>query len=157
MLPVNLLALAGIYAAKKYIVAPRIGLVQFSRRRKKRIRNLTIVLVFTLFLGVILGGYGFYMKTVWVIFPIMFALMNITIFSIAAFSLDVSRFYLYSVWFALSLPIGDILKRYTDLGIRHSTLPFYFTASGTILIGVMLFLRFLKDYPIPVEETGNDI
>jgi hypothetical protein len=155
MLPVNLLGIAGVYAAKKHIITPRIGLVQFSQRRKKRLRNLTTVLVITLIFGVVLGGYGFYMETVWVIFPIMFAMLNITIFSIAAYSLDVSRFYLYGVWFGLSLPIGDLLKRYTDLGIRHSSFPFYFTASATIIVGLLLFLRFLRSYPIP-EEQGNE-
>ena len=149
-----------IFAAKKYITAPRIGRVKFGSKRKAKVKGVvamtSVILLLGLFVGALWWGGIKTGLPEWVagipLPPVIWMVLFITGFSLAAYFLDFSRLYLYGVLYAISLPTRIILKQNPDLG--SVSLIAYFVSGGVmVLIGVVLFIRFLRDYPIPAEKA----
>jgi hypothetical protein len=153
-LPFYLLAYLGLWAGKKFIVAPRIGLVTYHRTRKARLRKVTVISLIILVIGVIVGLLAFNMSNLseW-IFPAILSAVMLGGFSLAAYFLDFTRLYVYGVLVSLSPLVGELLFRYA--GAAHHGYPIVFGVSGGLMIltGLFLFIRFLRDYPIPVEGS----
>lgn len=153
-----------IFAAKKYITAPRIGRVKFSSKRKAKVKGVVamhfVIVLLGLFVGALWWGGIKTGLPEWVagipLPPVIWMVLFITGFSLAAYFLDFSRLYLYGVLYAISLPTRIILKQNPDLG--SVSLIVYSVSGGVmVFIGVVLFIRFLRDYPISAEGTldGN--
>ena len=157
--PLMLVYLA-IFVAKKYITAPRIGHVKFGSKRKVKVQRVVAITSVMVLLGLLVGALWWGgIKTglpEWVagipLPPVTWVLLLITGFSLAAYFLDFNRLYLYGVLYAISLPTRIILKQNPDLG--SVSLIAYFVSGGVmVLIGVVLFIRFLHDYPLLPEEA----
>ena len=146
-----------IFAAKKHITAPRIGRVKFGSKRKAKVKGVVAMTFVILLLGLFVGALWWGgIKTglpEWVaVPPVIWMVLLITGFSLAAYFLDFSRLYLYGVLYAISLPTRIILKQNPDLG--SVSLIAYFVSGGVmVLIGVVLFICFLRGYPIPAEKA----
>lgn len=169
---VGLLALAALpllvfWAGKKFITTPRIGLVKFGPQRKAKMKNLRIVLFLSVFLLVIMAILGWAAVggglPGWVTeIPIplyIWPVQTIVVFGLGAYFLDVTRFYAYGVLFGLPLPLGILLVENTDLtGLDSMAITFGIAAGVMMLIGTVLFVRFLRNYPLPTEGAldGND-
>jgi hypothetical protein len=149
-----------IFAAKKYITAPRIGRVKFGSKRKAKVKGVVAMTFVILLLGLFVGALWWGgIKTglpEWVagipLPPVIWMVLFITGFSLAAYFLDFSRLYLYGVLYAISLPTRIILKQNPDLG-SVSLIAYFVSAAVMVLIGVAMFVRFLRDYPIPAEKA----
>lgn len=144
-------------AAKKYITTPRIGRATFSTARKKKVNKVRLVL----FLSVILGAVVYFLSADGSVIegsiaampiPILLFTLNIfLVFGFGAYFLDFTRLYAYGALLGLSFPVGHFL---VEIGVLASaTRPFLLSSAIMIVIGIVLFVRFLRDNP-PFDENS---
>jgi hypothetical protein len=163
IVPLPLLVLVAFWAGKKFITTPRIGLVKFGPQRKARMKNVRAVLFVSVLLGVIMFFWGWaamgnglpeWMRGI----PLplyVWPAQTIVVFGLAAYFLDVPRFYAYGVLYGLPLPVGISLVKSTELTPLSSMAITYGVPVGVmVLIGVILFVRFLRQYPLQAEEPS---
>lgn len=153
--------LLAFWAGKKFITTPRIGLVKFGPQRKAKMKNLRAVLFVSVLLGVIMlilgwaafTGNGLPWWVTEIPLPLyVWPLQTIIVFGLGAYFLDVTRFYAYGVLYGLPFPLGILLVENTDLtGLSSMAITFGVAAGVMMLIGVVLFVRFLRKYPLPAE------
>jgi hypothetical protein len=162
IVPLPFLVLAAFWAGKKFITTPRIGLVKFGPQRKAKMMNLRVVLFLSVLLLVImllLGLAAVGNRLPWWVTQIPLPLyvwpaQTIIVFSLAAYFLDVPRFYAYGVLYGLPFPVGVLLVKNTDLTVLSSMAITYGVPVGVmVLIGVVLFIHFLRKYPVPAESS----
>ena len=83
---------------------------------------------------------------------IVWVVLFIVGFSLAAHFLNLNRLYAYGVLFAVALPVRIILKQIPNLkGISLSA--YFVSGSIILLIGTTILIRFLRDHPIPTAEA----
>jgi hypothetical protein len=154
-LGVNLGSVLIFVLAKRYITTPRIGLVNFGDARKSKVRKGRLVLAASVVLGLVVfiltasgnlsGGE---------IILGLFSLNILVVFGAMAYYFDFTRLYGYAVGFALSLPVGLLLEEWIE-GFE-APYTFFLSAGVPLIIGTVLFVRFLRDYPLPMKERIND-
>jgi len=166
IVPLPFLALIAFWAGKKFITTPRIGLVKFGPQRKAKMKNLRVVLFLSVLLLVImfiLGwaalGNGLPSWMTEIPLPLcVWPVQTIIVFGLAAYFLDVTRFYAYGVLYGLPFPVGTLLAKNTDLSALGSMAITYGIPVGVmVLIGVILFIRFLRKYPVPAEGSISEV
>jgi hypothetical protein len=144
-----------ILQVRKIVVRPRIGVVRYGAVRRTRLLRFTVVMLclnfFSLFLGSLAGAF-FGAVSGWVINTV-FGLLLLNFFSITAYFLDMPRFYLYGIITALSPLVGEFL--YTVYKVPHHGYPVTFGISSMVMImtGLVIFVRLLRDNPLPVEGS----
>ncbi len=136
-----------------YLVIPRIGSVKFGRRRTAKLAKFTAVMLAINAAALILGlvaawSFG---RVPGQMIGILFGMILLAGFSIAAYFLDFSRLYIYGLLVGLSPLVGEVLWTYGYAA--HHGFPITFgTAAGImILVGLALFVRLLHDNPVPTE------
>lgn len=147
-----------LWSGKKFITIPRMGLVKFAPKRKFKLSVMLTIVSVTLFLSLLLGvllatnsiSSGL---AIGISIPVIaWVALFIVGFSVAAYFLNLNRLYAYGVLYAVTLPVHIILKQTPDF--RCISLGAYFLSASIILvIGTTLLIRFLRDHPIPTEET----
>ena len=147
---VLLLAISGItMGVRKRLTPSRLGLVTFGPSSRSRLK--TGLLVTTLLLAASavlwgLAGQGWFLPSPsWLSsygFDIFFALVILGIFFTMAYSLGVTRYYLYGLLFGGSMLLQGIVLEGLYEGVPM-------LAAGVIVtaIGIVLLARFLKQYP----------
>lgn len=153
----TLLVMLAFWAAKRFITTPRIGLVRFGPARKAKIRNTGVVLSLSVLVGVILLVIGLvagsnppaWVSWGWIIPSGVFGVNAVVVFSLGAYFLDFHRAYVYGWLYALAFPASIMLAEHAGI-----TFPVAYAVSAgiMILVGMILFFRFLRDYPILAEE-----
>ena len=156
---VAVVIVVGFFLGKKFITVPRLGMVRFGPVRKAKMKKVTILLSFSALVGLFaLVSFRFVGNIEgipsWLIPFGSFAVMSVVVFSLGAYYLDYSRAYLYGWCYALAFPAGIFLDNYTSLGLLISYVIF---SCIMIIPGVKLLVRFLRDYPIPVNEVGGAV
>jgi hypothetical protein len=161
LLMLSVLACLAFWAGKKFITTPRMGRVKFGPQRKTKLKKTRAVL----FLSALLGVITLVLRAMWNIewaarIPIpayIWTVQAIVVFGLGAYFLDVSRFYAYGVLYAIPVPVGIVLLQNTGLP-GFMFLPFGVSGGIMVIIGVVLFIRFLHDYPLVPEEAsyGNN-
>jgi len=148
--------LIGVYVTKKYITVPRSGLVRFGPTQKvkiKKLQTITLILVLATFVFWILVVTQVIARPDWEAVPgwlrdfgvdILFTAVTVGFFGLIAHALGIPRLHLYG-WL---LGLGDLVSTILDV-YEGFTFHFPLLMSGGIilLIGVTLFIRFLRDYP----------
>jgi hypothetical protein len=146
------------WVGKKYVTAPRIGLVEFGPQRKSKLRRVRVVLFLSVLMGLLMFLWGLgawsgrlpYLLGELPIPAYVWAVQCVVVFGVAAYFMDVTHFYLYGVLYALPFPLGILLARNTDLtGALSMAITFGAAGGILVLIGVVLFVRFLRRYPLP--------
>lgn len=146
-----------IHMLRKYVVIPRTGVVRFGPARRTRLLWLNALLLVILLAGLVLSL--FWADTAgmprWMpVPPIVMALALIMLVgsSAAAYLLDFNRLYLYGLLAALSPLVGEWL--YVRAGVVYHGYPitFGFAAGVAIVSGVLRFIRFVRENPIPKPE-----
>ena len=134
---------------RERVVLPRVGEVRFGEFRRRRLRKLTVVMLVVNVIALVLGliaatrgpsaGLG--------LFPLVPALVALIGFSMAAYLLEIPRFYLYGILLATGPLLGEWLWR-QGLASHHG-FPVVFGAAATLiaLIGLARFARLLKTHP----------
>jgi len=156
-LPLFGFVLLFIWWAKRNVVAPRVGTVEFGSWRKARMMKYNLVMLALLVIALILGALStvdFGLVSGWVV-AARFSLVMLAILSLLGYFLNSPRFYGYGVLAALSPLAGEWL--YVNLKVPHHGLPVTFglTAGIMILTGVALFVRLIREHPLPANDEGQ--
>jgi hypothetical protein len=87
---------------------------------------------------------------------IIFGLLVLIGFSIAAYFLDFRRLYIYGLLVGLSPVVGEWL--YTYQHATHHGFPITFGTSAAImiLVGLAMFVRLLRENPVPLEGISSE-
>lgn len=156
MIALAMLTLVAFRTGKKLITVPRMGLVEFGSKGKARKKKAAIVFTISIFVGIILfiGALVMYSSSLGrqnlgLAIAIVGSLGLIIVFGLGAYFLEFERLYLIGVLYALPLPLLILVDKLfgVDLGFWSTALP----ASIILIIGMVIFLRFLHNYPIPDE------
>ncbi len=141
--------------AKRYVTMPRMGQVRFGPQRKRKLNKARIVLGASVLLGLaaFLSAGADVAPSVDAL-VIIFAANILIVLGATAYFMDYERLYLWAILFALSLPVGEILKEYADLS--DPALVFFVSGGIATVTGALLFIRFLRDYPISREGAPDD-
>jgi hypothetical protein len=144
-----------ILLTRKYAILPRIGSVKFGRVRINRLRKFSLTMLMINLLaflaGLVVAVKGKGLPGLGI--TLMFGLILLTVFSFAAFLLGFTRLYLYGLLAALSPLVGEWL--YRNANATHHGLPvtFGFTAGFVILVGLIIFIRLIRENPLPREDA----
>jgi len=159
-IPLMLVLVTGIPAmrsAKKALILPRIGQVQFSQERRskfKRVRAVLITLVIltwiVLFIPVLPSVSTDMPEAPYWFIDAVFGLMIIDFFVFLAYAFETPRLIIYGLLFGISLPADVILS-----GRWGIEFPFFNFLAGLVVVtwGVVTLVRFLKRYPLPQEDS----
>jgi hypothetical protein len=153
-----LVAMGGISAAtlliRKRLTPSRIGLVKFGPSAHKRLKVALLVTTLLLALTAILWGLAgqdyFLSSPSWLSsygIDIFFALVILGIFWSMAYSLGITRYYLYGILFGAGL----ILQALHLPGV-YEGLSMLIAGGVVSAIGTTLLIQFLKRFPAVVEE-----
>lgn len=161
------LCMLAFWAGKKYVTTPRLGLVKFSPRRKAKVRNVRVVLFLSALLGVVTLFIGLSPGPTSVpewaahmpLAAYIWVMQVLVVFSIGAYFLDVPRFYLYGVLYAMPFPAAIALDESGIVASGKVAFPLTFGASAgiMILVGLGLFVRFLREHPLPTEPRLEEL
>jgi MFS family permease len=145
-------------AAKKHLVMPRLGLVQFGVERQRKRRKLGLAMSLS-----VLGTAVIVLITAFSLIPIfdnlpewafivgLVGVKLVIVFSLIAYFNDFPRAYLYGWFYALS-----IVNLFTqiDKGSGVPILPVLF-AGLMIALGTILLIQFLRDHPLTTHEVQH--
>lgn len=146
---------------KKRITVPRMGFVQFGRKRKGKIRKSHVVLLGS----AVVGAAAFFVASLAMrgseadrfklidFMPLVWAVNAIVVFSLLAYYLDCPRLYGYGVLFALPVPVDKAIK--TFAGVNLSPAAFAVPAIVMLAIGAVLLADFLRRYPKTDRGTSD--
>lgn len=133
------------------IVIPRIGHVQFRERRKRATGRLSGILTATMVIGVALLGFFIWFSrggatsawTEWVAhhFIVVIGLIWGGGLAVTGKLVDFPRLYAYGLGVFTSLIVTDLFEGY-HLGISLTLV-----GSLIMLVGIALFIRFIRRYP----------
>ncbi|MGB2962506.1 MAG: hypothetical protein WBB69_00785 [Anaerolineales bacterium] len=148
-LPVYAGIFYGFRILRKKIIQPRIGVVEYGKHRKTRLKKITLVMLIINILALILGVVAFfYFSTLpgWFI-STQLSIIILVGFSLVGYMLEFPRLYMYGILTATAPIIGELL--YTRLGVPHHGFPVTFGVAGGLMIlcGIIILLRLLKKYP----------
>ena len=157
----NVGALLFTVFGKKYITTPRLGIAHFGKTRKRKMMHTKLLLVVSALIGAII-----FFLSLFKVFPVggatgiplpilIFGIQSLLVFSFMAYFMDFSRLYLYAFLFAISMPLTIWLRKNT--GIHYPSLwVFSLTTVPILVIGCVVFIQFLTQYPIKKElRTEN--
>jgi hypothetical protein len=152
-LPYWVLVFLAIRLVRKHVVARRVGVVRFGQARKARLRRFTLVMLLLNAAALILG---FIVAPNFARVPgqmIAFAIgaMLLIGFSIAAYFLNIGRFYVYGLLAGLAPLVGEWLWTHGYAADHGFPVTFGVTAAIMILAGLAVFVRLLRDNPVPTE------
>ena len=146
-----------VFIVTKYVIRPRMGFAKPGPKLKsvrKKIISITLIQVIftlTIFLLPIIGITSG-VKIEGILFVLIIGLVFIIPpFTIIAYLLKYPRLYAIGVLIWMGIFINETLNRSIDYRIRWL---FSFGITGTIILsmGIIIFVRFLKNYPLPKKE-----
>jgi len=156
-LPFWALVYLAVTLIRRYVVAPRIGVVKLGRARMAKLTTFTSVMLILNGIALMLG----ILAAVSIgsvpgqLIGIIFGLILLLGFSLAAYWLDFGRLYVYGLLVGLSPAVGEWLwaRGYA----AHHGFPITFgTAAGImLLVGLAFFVRLLRSNPIPTEVSAS--
>lgn len=152
-LPYWVLVFLAIRLVRKHVVARRVGVVRFGQARKARLRRFTLVMLLlnaaALILGLIVAPNFARVPGQMIAFAI--GAMLLIGFSIAAYFLNIGRFYVYGLLVGLAPLVGEWLWTHGYAADHGFPVTFGVTAAIMILAGLAVFVRLLRDNPVPTE------
>lgn len=135
---------------KKYITVPRIGRVKFGPARQIKLIKMVVAIgiavsaTFVLYLiQIYVEDPPPYLGSIWI------ASLVATIFGAMAYYMSYLRLFIYGLMFA----VGEILWRL--FGEPTGPLAMLVFGIAMIFIGVIVLVRFIRQYPVPAEEAIN--
>jgi len=158
----QVLVLLAFIAGKKCITVPRMGFVKFGPKRKRKIRKSRIILLGSVLAGavvfvaaaLVIRSYPVGRPKLLLLLPAAWVANSVIVFSLLAYYLDCTRLYAYGLLFALPVPVDIVVKEF--VGVNLSPIAFAIPAIVMLVVGTMLLVRFLRDYPFPAKEVLND-
>jgi hypothetical protein len=156
LIGLEVLAMLVLWAGKKIITVPRMGRVKFGPKRKIKLSWIMVILFIS-----VLGGAGVFVAALamrgnrleWLnaafFLPAAWVVNAMVVFSLGAYFLDFSRLYLIGVLYALPVPLDMMFHEFADIDL--SFIAFGVPAMVILIVGLVMFVRFLREYPPPTE------
>jgi len=150
-------------AGKLFVTAPRMGRVKFAPQRKARSMRVILIIGITMLIMGVLFWTGQLRSArgeppiipPGVIPTLIIIVFIVGVFSLLAASWGLKRMYLYGVLVAMPEIAGLVLGQ--AAGIDPGFITPAVSASIMLTIGVIIFIRFLRAYPIPpVDEASTN-
>ena len=152
---VYLLSLVALRLSKRHITTPRIGHVHWGPRRRARVRWVGVILFILVGVTFALPLLGIpALKDLYPLFgPFALGLFFLLFFGLAAFFLDYPRLYVIGLMFALPEPLMALCRLLWNF--NPGFWAFLTPALVVIGMGLVIFRRFLQEYPVPdISESG---
>ena len=154
----EVLAMLVLWAGKKIITVPRMGRVKFGPKRKAKLNWVRVVLLLSVLVGAgvfvaglaIRGNLSERLNAAF-FFPAAWIVNVIVVFSLGAYFLDFNRLYLIGVMYALPVPLDILFRKVADIDL--SFIAFGVPAIVILIVGSVMLVRFLRDYPLLPEEA----
>ena len=155
---------AGQYAARRYISTPRLG---YAKQRRTPTTKLLVVLM----AGLVLLTLGFVIATLlspgwipqspssssasWISdltveIVVMFALVGL--FSLLGYIFGVTRLFVYGWLLGVAFVLSAALSMYQGWTFN---MPLAIASGIIIVTGIVLLVRFIRKYPVPLEENDD--
>ncbi len=135
------------------VVTSRTGSMRLGQPGKVRLMRFNLVMLPLNLVALILGVFvaSHFGSVPGQMITIGFGLMLLIVFSLAAILLGFSRLYVYGLLVGLSPLVGEWL--YSNYHVANHGFPITFgTATGIMfLVGMTLFVRLLRENPLPIE------
>jgi hypothetical protein len=129
-----------------------VGVVRFGRARQARLRRFTLIMLVlnavALILGLVVAPN--FARVPGQMIAFAFGAMLLIGFSIAAYFLDIGRLYIYGLLAGLAPLAGEWLWSHGYATHHGFPITFGVTAAIMILTGLAIFIRLLRDNPLPV-------
>lgn len=147
-----------LWAGKRFITVPRMGRAKFGPKGKARKRKARVVLAVSVLVGVVvffitlLGFEGNWSEglPLQFIIPAIWSVNMLVVFGLGAYFLDFDRLYLIGLMYALALPLQISADEF--LGIDLGFFAFAVPAAVILIVGSVVFVRFLRNYAVLTEE-----
>jgi MFS family permease len=142
---------------RKYVIAPRMGTVNFGKARKEKLRKFSRIMLginaLVFIMGILAAAFTtkiFDSQSIALFGSVVSMALGLILlagFSLAAVLLDWPRLYFYGLLLFAAPPVGEWL--YQNHGAAHHGYPIVFgiTAGVMILTGLITFVRMLKNNP----------
>ena len=156
-LAVLVVIFVGQFSLRARLAPSRIGLVKFGERVQKRLKTALLVGIMLFFLTVgtwYLSTQGYYLPSPsWLGsygFDILIALVVLLIFSAMAYTLEMTRYYLYGLLLGATFPLQSLLPLYQGI-------PYFVSGAIIIGIGAVLLTQFLREYPAVAADAEEGL
>ena len=155
LLPLYIVSILFFVTAKKRISVPRIGLVKFGEKRRKKGHIVTFILsasVAFLIMMMLINKQGVLSEFEGIPVTSFLVGMNILIvFGCMAYFLNLDRLYIYAVLLGVTEPLSSVLEAMDIL--EGPYLMLLVISSGMIVTGAILMVRFIQQYPLLEGEV----
>lgn len=139
---------------KRLITIPRMGAVEFGRKRKSRNRLLLIVtvIVILLMLPIMISmmSQGFSGSMGWMVI----ALLALPVFIIAVYAMDFPRLWIYAALLLAGAVESEFLLRYMS-SPHNTSISFGLPGAIILIAGLNLLVKFIQKYPKTTPEANH--
>ena len=153
LMPLYLIPILFLMLTKKYITIPRMGLVKFNKRRKRKstifIAVMTSVLIFLVILTIVLKTN--YLPEGIAARIIISAIMLLICFA-NAFFLNFNRLYIYGIVITGAFNLNEYIRENPGF-LAEGGYAYLFAAIVILITGSIYLIKFLKKYPLPIKRT----
>lgn len=160
---IQIIVVMTFITGKKSITIPRMGFVKFGPKRKRRITKSRIILLVSVLAGfvvflivsLIMQGDQAGQSKFLLFAPVAWVANSIIVFSLLAYYMDFTRLYLYSILFAIPVPLDVLIEQFT--GLKIGPIAFALPGIAMLVVGTVILIRFLQEYSSDIKEIfdGN--
>lgn len=149
-----------LWAGKRFITLPRMGRVTFGPKRKTKLNWVRVVLLLSVLVGAgvsvaglaVRGNRPEWLNTTF-FFPAAWVVNAMVVFSLGAYFLDFNRLYLIGVLYALPVPLDIMFHKFASMDLTFFAIGV--PAMVILIVGLVMFVRFLREYPLPAVEVSD--
>ncbi len=145
-----------IFIIIRYVIQPRTGIAKPGPSLKSMRKKLIIVtsvqfMIHIIFIILLITGSGSGIQVTGLTFMLIISLFIIPLFATLAYLMKYLRLYIIGllIWFAIFL--NELIYDIMDYRIRWF-LSYGIMGGIIFLMGLIIFIRFLKKFPLPKEE-----
>jgi hypothetical protein len=157
--PVFMVVYLVLHVVRRRIVVPRVGTIRIGRYRKQRLRRVSWVMLGVNMVALVAGIVAATRPVsvgVWT-YPLAMGAVMLVGFSLAAYYLDVPRYFVYGLMLVAAPALGEWL--FQRGWVPHHGFPAVFGGAAVLiaLSGVIRFVRVVPFHgPPPGADSGND-
>lgn len=154
----EIVAMVVLFAGKRFITIPRMGMVKFGAERQKRRNIVRLLLFISVLVGLamwlltssLMNEEGSVLAGKW-FFPLVWMLNMLMVFGLGAYFLEYERLYIIGFLYALAIPLDAVIK-----SVAKVDLDIYIFLTGGLIIlvmGIAYLVRFMRDYkPVSLNQ-----
>jgi len=146
-----ILLIPAFLLSRLYVTRPRLGYVKFGEKRKRRKALALLVAIVTqvlfgFLLWISLRGHSNDQLLQKFINPYTEFIFIVIVFSLIGYLIDYNRFYLIGFAVGIGLRLSEVLEN-SATSVVVVSLSFGIAGLFLVVLGIILLIRFLRDYP----------